>query len=523
MTRPTPFLETPGLQREPHLLAAIDLGSNSFHLLVAHDLEGRLQVITKRGEKVQLGSGLDEEGRLSDDAIQRALDCLAHFAPCLEGVPMDRVRIVGTNALRNAVNSQALIEPAEALLGHPIEIIAGREEARLIYLGVAHDVAETEERRLIVDIGGGSTEYIIGEGFKPLALESLDMGCVSYTRQFFDNGTSGGEINAKRFRQAELSALSELAPIRPRYRALGWQDPIGASGSIKAIGAVLAASGECPEGIIEREGLEALRERLIVCGRLDRVEMAGLKADRANILPAGVAILGAIFEAFELEHMRYSDGALREGVLYDLLKRSAAETPHPAILDKLRKRYGIDGSQGDNVAACARHCLDQVQDSWRIPDEAKQLLWWAAQLHEIGQAISYHRFHRHGQYLLTHSDLSGFSLPQQRAMAFLVRAHRRRFPLQDYQALPDRERRLLGRLARLLRLAAIFHHSRPARSVSAFRLACDENDALQLTLSTELAAQALLIHDLEREIAYQDAAGFRLSVNVANASRLEYS
>ncbi|MEQ5800854.1 exopolyphosphatase [Halomonas sp. H10-9-1] len=498
-----PAIATQEATSAPRRLAAIDLGSNSFHLLVANYQDDRLQVVARLGEKVQLAAGLDDEGCLDDATMERALGCLARFAPFLEGVTPDHLRVVGTNALREAANSEAFIERAEAELGHRIEIIAGREEARLIYLGAAHALAE-QGRRLIVDIGGGSTEFIIGERFEPLALESLRMGCVSFSRRFF----ADGEISEKRMRRAELAALSELANIRRPYRELGWRDPVGSSGTIKAAAAVLAASGAAQEGVITREGLVELRHRLIKAKRLDKVSMEGLKPDRARVFPAGMAILGAIFEAFELEHMRYSDGALREGVLYDLVGRNSAEDSRLKALDSLSRSYQVDARQADNVATTARALFDQVRDEWALSDVQARFLEWAARLHEIGLAISHSQFHRHGAYLLEHSDLTGFSRPEQRLMAFLVRAHRRKFPLKEWQALPAFDRDSHARLARLLRLAVIFNHSRPEQPPEAPRLSA-RGDDLALDPGSD-GAPALLLNDLEQEAAYQQAAGFNL-------------
>ncbi len=486
-------------------LAAIDLGSNSFHLLVANYQEERLQVVARLGEKVQLAAGLDDEGLLDEATMQRALDCLARFAPFVEDIAPGQLRVVGTNALRDASNSQALIERAEALLGCPIEIIAGREEARLIYLGAAHALAEGG-RRLIVDIGGGSTEFIIGERFEPLALESLRMGCVTFTRRFFENG----EITAKRMRRAELAALSELANIRRPYRELGWADPVGSSGTIKAAAAVIHAAGEAPEGVITREGLAALRERLIKCKRLDRVSLEGLKPDRAKVFPAGIAVLGAVFEAFGLEQMRYADGALREGVLYDMAGRNSPEDSRLKSLELLERRYGVDGRQAANVAASAAALFDQVRDAWELDDDQARFLGWAGRLHEIGLAISHSQFHRHGAYLLEHSDLAGFSRPEQRLLAFLVRAHRRKFPAREWQALPASAQRSHARLARLLRLAVLLNHSRPEQAPLPPHLEAD-GEALRLTLPGG-DDPMLLLTDLEQECAYQQAAGFPLAV-----------
>ncbi len=490
----------------PTRLAAIDLGSNSFHLLVANYQDDRLQVVARLGEKVQLADGLDEGGRLGEASMQRALDCLTRFAPFLEDITPGHLRVVGTNALRDASNSQTLIERAEALLGHRIEIIAGREEARLIYLGAAHALAE-DGRRLIVDIGGGSTEFIIGERFEPLALESLRMGCVTFTRRFFE----GGEISEKRMRKAELAALSELANIQRPYQRLGWTDPVGSSGTIKAAAAVIAAAGDAPEGVITRSGLAALRKRLIKCRKLDKVAMEGLKADRSRVFPAGVAILGAIFEAFDLEQMRYADGALREGVLYDMVGRNSPEDSRLKTLDNLARNYQVDARQADNVATTAGALLDQVREAWALDDDQARFLEWGSRLHEIGLAISHSQFHRHGAYLLEYSDLAGFSRPEQRLLAFLVRAHRRKFPVKEWQALPRSERHSHARLARLLRLAVILNHSRPEQPPTIPRLDA-QGETLTLTLDGE-TTPALLLNDLEQEAAYQQAADLPLTIH----------
>ncbi|MCE8016731.1 Ppx/GppA family phosphatase [Halomonas sp. MCCC 1A17488] len=296
-------------------LAAIDLGSNSFHLLVAQYQDDRLQVVARLGEKVQLAAGLDATNCLDDASMERAMACLARFAPLLDGVGAECLRVVGTSALRTARNRRVFIARAEALLGCRVEVIPGHEEARLIYLGAAHALAENG-RRLVVDIGGGSTEFIVGERLKPLMLESLDIGCVTHTRRHF----ADGQLSAARMEQAEADVLARLAPLKASYSELGWDEALGSSGTIKAAASVLAADGGTP-GEITRTGLAELRRRLVQCGHLDRVALEGLKPDRARIFPAGVAILGAIFEAFGLTTMRYADGALREGVLHDMLAR----------------------------------------------------------------------------------------------------------------------------------------------------------------------------------------------------------
>ncbi|WP_227369047.1 Ppx/GppA phosphatase family protein [Halomonas sp. M20] len=502
--RRTPQADAGQLRR----LAAIDLGSNSFHLLVANYENDQLQVVAKLGEKVQLAAGIDDNGNLSEDAMQRALDCLTRFVTYIEDIASPDLRIVGTNALRVAYNSHVLIERAEALLGHEIEIIAGREEARLIYLGAAHALADVYGKRLIVDIGGGSTELIIGERFEPLALESLHMGCVTYTRRFFGEGN----ITEKHFRQAELAALSELANIRRPYLELGWSDPIGSSGTVKAIASILNASGDSPEGLIRVDGLRALRDRVIKQKRLDKVAMEGLKEDRARVFPAGLAILCAIFEAFDLTYMRYSDGALRDGVLYDVVGRNTPEDSRLKTLYGLQRRYSVDTRQAANVASSAATAFDQVREAWQLGDVQHQFLTWGAWLHELGLAVSHSKFHRHGAYLIENSDLPGFSRPEQRALAFLALAHRRKFPHKELATQPASIRLRYARLSRLLRLAVIFNHSRPEQPIRDFTLHV-EGEALHLSLSEELAERTLLLDDLRQERRYQKAAGFVLEVS----------
>ncbi|RUR31501.1 exopolyphosphatase [Vreelandella andesensis] len=491
---------------EPRRLAAIDLGSNSFHLLVANYQHERLQVVARMGEKVQLAAGLDENGYLSEAAMQRALDCLGRFAPFLTGIEDAHLRIVGTNALRDAHNSQTFIERAEAQLGHAIEIIAGREEARLIYLGAAHALAESG-RRLIVDIGGGSTEFIIGEAFEPRALESLRMGCVTFSSRFFPDG----ELGEKRMRRAELAALSELANIQRPYQRLGWDDPVGSSGTIKAAASVLFAYGDSPqEGVITRSGLKKLRERLLKCKQLDKVELDGLKPDRAKVFPAGIAILNAIFEAFNLSQMRFADGALREGVLYDMTGRNSPEDTRSKSLDALKRIYDVDSRQAENVADTALHLFNNVKKAWGLTQEQGHYLVWASHVHEIGLAISHSQFHRHGAYLLEHSDLAGFSRPEQRLLAFLVRSHRRKFPTKEWQSLPASHQEGCAKLARLLRLAVLLNHSR-SENVSPIPVISAKGQALTMTLPAS-DEPTLLSTDMEQEQAYMTAAGFTFSV-----------
>ncbi|MCM2972304.1 exopolyphosphatase [Larsenimonas suaedae] len=491
-------------------LAAIDLGSNSFHLLIVEYSNGHIKTLEKRGEKVQLADGMDKDGCLSDAAMARAMTCLELFAHFIDGIGADDIRIVGTNALRTASNSDDFLARAQALLDHDVEIISGREEARLIYLGAAHALAEGKGRRLVADIGGGSTEFIIGEHFTPLALESLDMGCVVYTDRFFADGA----ITDKNFRQAEREARSELANIKRAYQKLGWQDPIGTSGTIRAAAEVLEQHGQTEGGVVTREGLDWLKKRLIKQNDLHSLSLDGLKASRARVFPAGVAVLRAIFDVFKLERLRYANGALREGVINDLIGRDTDQDPRNNSLDALTTRFDVDTQQQHNVRESARQAFEHLAKSWSLTNAHWRYLDWAARVHELGLAISHAKFHRHGSYILEYADLAGFSRPEQQLLAFLVRAHRRKFPLRELNALPERRRLPFLRLAVILRLAVLLNHSRDDDPFTDFGLTA-EGDTLELTLPDDAL---LRIIDAERECHYLSDTGLTLTVSTYPAS-----
>ncbi|MCM2129680.1 exopolyphosphatase [Larsenimonas rhizosphaerae] len=490
----------------PRQLAAIDLGSNSFHLLIVEYSEGYFKTLEKRGEKVQLADGMDHHGQLSEEAMERAMACLAMFARFIDGIAPEDIRIVGTNALRIASNSGEFLSRAQQFLQHDIEIISGREEARLIYLGAAHALADVHGRRLVADIGGGSTEMIIGERFTPLALESLEMGCVVYTDRFF----ADGRVTEKNFRQAEREARSELASIARNYRRLGWQDPIGTSGTIRATAEILEAHQQCSEGIITRKGLEWLKKRLIKSGQLEGLALDGLKPTRARVYPAGLAILRAIFDLLELESMRYAGGALREGVMYDLIGRNTPEDPRHESVKALVKRFDIDERQQLNVCQTADILFSSARSEWGLTELHRCYLQWAASLHEMGLSISHARFHRHGSYILENADLSGFSRPEQGLLAFLVRAHRRRYPTREARQLPERQALHFQRIAVLLRLAVMLNHSRDDEPFQDLSLTV-KGETLILTLPEQ---DTLRLNDAEREAHYLQEAGITLEVAI---------
>ncbi len=493
---------------EEELLAAIDMGSNSFHLAIARLDHGEVRKVASMSEKVQLAAGLDDHNMLSQEAIGRGLACLSRFVARLDAVPLPRLRIVATNALRQAENAEAFMEQAMEILPKPIEIIAGREEARLIYLGVSQTLA-AEGRRLVVDIGGGSTELIIGEGFEPLETESLQMGCVAYTRRFFADGV----ITPRAFERAHAAASKELMAINARYRELGWDSAVGSSGTIKAARMLLVAQGwsdsnEC----ITHEGLLRLRDLVLRARHVSELGLEGLRDDRKAVLPAGLAILLAVFDTLGVTQMDYSDGALREGVMYDLLGRFRHEDVRDRSVQAMMARYHVDHRQSARVVATAQGLFEQVVQTLHLDEEAGDLLRRAAYLHEIGLAISHGGYHRHGAYLLQHSDVPGFSQVDQVRLSLLVGLHRRKLrPEMRTQVLKSGGHSLLA-LVLLLRLAVLLHHARSDQPLPPVRLSAQ--GTCNWTLHLRCAhAQPLLLADLQEEQAQWQNWGLSLNVD----------
>ncbi|MCY1352259.1 Exopolyphosphatase [compost metagenome] len=490
------------------LIAAIDLGSNSFHIVLAKADHGEIRILERLGEKVQLAAGIDEQRLLSEDAMQRGLDCLRRFAQLINGMPQGSVRVVGTNALREARNRSDFIRRAETVLGHPVEVISGREEARLIHLGVSHTLAAFPGKRLVVDIGGGSTEFIIGQRFEPQLRESLQMGCVSYTQRYFKDG----KVTPARYAQAYTAARLELMGIEQNLRRLGWQEAVGASGTIRAIGLASKAGG-LGGGEISPEGIAWLKRKTLKLGDVDKLDMDGIKPDRRAIFPAGLAIMEAIFDALELQRMDHCEGALREGVLYDLLGRHHHEDVRERTLSALMERYHADPEQAARVEAKALSALDQVAAAWQLDDDwHRELLSWAAKVHEIGQDIAHYHYHKHGAYLIEHSDLAGFSRQDQQMLALLVRGHRRNIPKDRFEDFADEGVQLL-RLCVLLRFAILFHHIRGIQEMPKVRLQAGPQSLDVLFPDGWLQANPLTQADFEQEAEWLKRIGFTLSVH----------
>jgi exopolyphosphatase/guanosine-5'-triphosphate,3'-diphosphate pyrophosphatase len=488
----------------PEMVAAVDLGSNSFHMIVARISGGQVHLLDRLREPVRLGGGLDEHKNLSLAARQRALACLERFGERARDMPPGSVRAVGTNTLRVAHNAREFLKEAERALGHPIEIIAGREEARLVYLGVAHSTVGSADRCLVIDIGGGSTEFIIGERLEPLLRESLHMGCVNMSQRFFGDG----QIKPRAMRDAEIAARLELQPIAHEFRHAGWKHAIGSSGTNRAIEKILRGEGWSEQGIC-RAGLYKLREALLHAGHVGKLNFKTFNQERAPVLAGGVAVLLGAFEELGLEQMTVSEGALREGLVYDLLGRIFHEDARDQSIRYFQQRYNVDLAQARRVETTALDCLRQTQAAWG-GEEHGQLLAWAALLHEIGLLIAHNQYHKHGAYILTHSDLDGFSRQEQNLLALLTRGHRRKFPLAEFDPLPEAERRIMIRLCLLLRLAALLHRGRSDAALPPFSLQASGNSLRVGFPENWLSQHPLTQADLENERAYLLDAGIRL-------------
>ncbi|WP_339489370.1 exopolyphosphatase [Pseudomonas sp. EL_65y_Pfl2_R95] len=489
------------------LIAAIDLGSNSFHMVLAKADHGEIRILERLGDKVQLAAGINEERLLNEEAMQRGIDCLRRFAQLTANLPQGAVRVVATNALREARNRAEFIQRAEEVLGHPVEVISGREEARLIYLGVSHSIADTPGKRLVADIGGGSTEFIIGQRFEPLLRESLQMGCVSYTQRFFKDG----KITQARYAQAYTAARLEIMGIEHALRRLGWEEAVGASGTIKAIGLTIQAAG-LGKGEVNSEGLAWLKRKVLKLGDVDKLDFDGIKVDRRSIFPAGLAIMEAIFDACELSSMSHSEGALREGVLYDLLGRHHHEDVRERTLSALMERYHVDLDQAARVESKALEGLAQVEKAWSLKEDwHKELLVWAARVHELGLDIAHYQYHKHGAYLVEHSDLAGFSRIDQQMLALLIRGHRRNIP-KDKLAEFGKEGIKLIRLCVLLRFAILFHHIRSTQEMPQVELKASGQSLEYRFPDGWLEANPLTQADFTQEAEWLKRVGIELSV-----------
>ena len=493
---------------EGQVMAAIDMGSNSFHMVVARLESGEIRLLQKFGEKVRMASGLDENNDLTDEAMERGLDCLRRFAQRAENMDPEWLRCVGTNTLRKARNGGRFIREAEKILGCPVEVVAGREEARLIYLGVSHSLPSLDGKRLVFDIGGGSTEFIIGEKFEPLLTESLHMGCVAYRDRFFP----GGVITEWNFFRAVMAVRRELVAIEAAYREMGWDQVVGASGTVKAVRNAIVESG-LGEGVITRPLIEKLIAKVLSFKSCDELQIPGVKPDRAAVFPSGLAIVTGVMEELNIGAVHYSDGALREGVLYDMLGRLEHENVCERTIRSLMKRYSVDDKQAERVQHTVLQAFDQVRIAWGLDsDFYRELLSWAALVHEIGVVISHSGFHKHGAYVLQHSDMAGFSKLEQMMLAVLVASHRRKMRQPFFEELPEADRPGMLKLCLLLRVAVLLHRSRREDHLPSFRLAVSDSRVNMDFPEGWLEAHPLTCGELQQEVSQWEKCGFSLEL-----------
>ena len=485
------------------LVAAVDLGSNSFRLQIGRIVKDQIYPLDGYKESVRLAAGLSREKVLSEEAQQRGLLALRRFNERLTDFAPDSVRAVGTNTLRVAKNAPEFLMRAQMALGFPIEVIAGREEARLIYVGVAHTLPDPHRQQLVVDIGGGSTEFIIGKSFRPQHLESLYMGCVSYSLNYFPDG----RINKTSLKTAETAARRELQVLAHAYRTTGWDEAVGSSGSVKALVEILEGAG-FPAGEITRDGLEWLRVTLLKAGDINKLDVAGLREDRVPVLFGGFAIMSAIFKELALERMVFSEGALRQGVLYDLLGRYHHADLRDATVNAFMERYGVNRRQAGAVTATAEHLFNcVVPPREMVPDDEDQdlqrrFLRWATQLHEIGISVAHSSYHKHSAYILAHADMPGFSKMDQARLASIVLGHRGK--LMRLNLNPANADWLI---VACLRLATLIHRARDYRGVPPMQLAL-QGLRMTLTVSEDwLRRKPLTAAALEDERAQWQAVG----------------
>jgi len=496
------------LEQESRNIAAIDLGSNSFHMVVAKVVGQELQLVSRHKKRVRLGDGLDREMNLNHAAIERGLECLEMFAERLQGFEIDNVRIAATHTLRQAKNAHIFIQLARKILPFPIEIIPGEEEARLIYLGVAHTQAQSNSK-LVIDIGGGSTEMIIGHGFEAELVNSKQMGCVSFTNKFFDNN----KLSKKNFTKAILAAEQRLEPLVKEYKKKGWDIALGSSGTIKAIKEVIVGLGN-EDALITLKRLDKLIDTLCDFELIENIKLSGLSEERQPVFAAGVAILYAIFKNLQIKEMYFSDGALREGLLYEMEERFARSDIRMRTTENLARKHNVDIEHAARVKGHAKELFMQVHKTLDIKKDSPLavLLEWAALLHEVGLSISFSGFHRHSAYILQHTNMPGFNSEQQQVIATLARYQRKALKFNEMPEFNLFNKSQILELIKILRLAIILNAQRSDEPLDEIGLTIEDH-VWHLTSPNELLLeQNKLLHaDLIAEQERWASAGWQLT------------
>ncbi|MDN5969208.1 MULTISPECIES: exopolyphosphatase [Hafniaceae] len=487
------------------LYAAIDLGSNSFHMLVVREVAGSIQVLARIKRKVRLAAGLDSENMLSDEAMQRGWQCLRLFSERLQDIPREQIRVVATATLRIAKNAQQFITQAEEILGRPVQVISGEEEARLIYQGVAHTTGGSAQR-LVVDIGGGSTELAAGKGATADVLHSLPMGCVTWLERYF----SDRNLSQENFDRAGSAAREMILPIADSLKQHGWQICVGASGTVQALQEIMVAQG-MDERITLKKLLQ-MRQRAIQCGKLEELEIDGLTLERALVFPSGLSILIAIFETLGIESMTLSGGALREGLVYGMLDLPVEQDIRARTIRNIQRRYQLDIEQAERVSLLAESFVLQLSKTWPIDSRSAELLHWACLLHEVGLSVDFKQSTQHAAYLIRNLDLPGFTPAQKKLLAALLQNQTGTLDMQVLNQQNAVPQDIAHRLCRILRLAIIFASRRRDDTMPLLNLKA-EGDTLHLVLPAGwLHAHPLRAENLHQESLWQSYVHWTLLV-----------
>ena len=491
---------------DQNCFAVIDLGSNSFHMLIAKAVAGDLQTIGRVKRKVRLAAGLDENNQLSIEAMQRGWECLSLFAERLQDIPKDNITIVATATLRLAANAQQFVEKAELILGHPIRVISGEEEAQTIYKGVAH-TSSTLGKQLVIDIGGASTEVVIGDGFDPLLYKSLNMGCVTYLEKYFEDGL----LTHDNFEAATNAAKEIIAPIIAEYKELGWLSVSGASGTVQAIQEIMIAQRQ--DDLLTLDKLNAIKHQAVLYKSIDKLDLPGLMQERKLVFASGLSILIALFESLSIEVMGLAGGALREGVLYSMIPELHNSDIRARTVNSFLTRYHIDATQSQRVADIALLLANQVKHEWQLSDEDLSILEAAAKLHETGLLIGYKKYGQHGAYVMTNTDMPGFTKAQKNRLVFLVKYHKEdidKVNLESLGCFSD----VTNKLLHILRLSVILSMRRQDDVLPELKLITSDNDLSIVIPHIWFSQHPLMQAELEAECEYLRKAGQVLHIAV---------
>ncbi|KNC68842.1 phosphatase [Pseudoalteromonas ardens] len=475
-------------------IAAVDLGSNSFHLVVAREVDGRLQLLHKEKQRVFLAAGLDEQFNLSEEAIERALHVLQQFAATLQDFDKHSVQVVATYTLRNCRNIRDFLARAKKVFPFKINVISGQEEARLIYQGVANHI-HSEDNRLVIDIGGGSTELIIGKHLDHKLLTSRNIGCVTLSNGYFQDL----KMTAKRFAKAEIKAEQNIEAISASYRKAGWQTCIGTSGTIKTLSAI--AQELFAQDTLTLAVLEQIKQRLIEADSPHTLNLKALPEERYASIAGGLAILIGAFRQLNIDELTYCDNSLREGLLQEMAQNDEFDI-RTRTISAVGDHYAVDKQHAEHICETLNQMVDMVRQNWALSEFDLQMLRWAARLHEVGLAINSSGIHKHSGYIVLNAQLPGFTQEQQQLLGTLIRFHRKKIKRTELSTMVEADLTHFARLLTLLRLAILVHQKRQIDQVAKFTLEAMD-DSLLLTFEPDwLAQHSLFVADLQQEQAY---------------------